>query len=178
MSRLRSFDDQVEVALAVLEFLVCDPVTLVGHRTERFREHGQALDFHRRFTDLSVEGLAADTDPVTEVEQLERLELIFRDTLGVDVALDAPLEIGDVEKVALAHIAVGGHAAGDRDFFPFSEVSAQGADLIADLEAPAEWVDPEGAQFLDLLLADVDQFLLGGAGGGWVGGGCVFVGHW
>ncbi len=115
--------DQVDVALAVLQFLVGEAVELVRQRAQRL---GQQADFgglDGQFAGLGLHQGADDAEDVAEIPGLEVGIDILAEPVAGDVDLDAAGEILQRRERGLAHDALEHHAAGhldlDRQAFQF-----------------------------------------------------------
>ena len=153
---------QVEVALAVLDLAVGHAVPLVGHRPQRFGKHGELVELHRRLAGFGEKCFAFDADPVAAIEAFPSGHARLVERLDVHVALDAPQDVGKLEKARLAHVAQCSDAASDLDVLPFGEIRPQIGRRGRHFEARAVRVDAEFAQFREFLAANGDQFGFGG----------------
>ena len=81
-------DDQIEVALAVADLDVGQPVPLLRQRQQALGEEVQPRRPDRQLVGLGAEQPPLDADPVAEVEQLEDLEVERRQRVLADVDLD------------------------------------------------------------------------------------------
>ena len=119
-------DDQVEVALAVADLGVGEGVERLavlllddGQRTDRLREHGEALAVYRQLAAVGAEGEAFDADEVADVEQFLEDRVVERripfgaDVVAADVDLDAARVVLQFEERGAAHDAARHDAAGD-----------------------------------------------------------------
>jgi hypothetical protein len=88
---------------------------------ERLGQDGEALDLHADLAGAGLEEGALDADEVGQVEVLEDLEAFVAEGLLLGVDLDAAGDVLQVEELALAHVAMGGDAAGDGDGVAFGE---------------------------------------------------------
>ncbi|MNS62151.1 hypothetical protein D3C72_952010 [compost metagenome] len=108
--------DQVDIALAVLHFLVGQAVELVRQRAQRLGQQAQLAHLHRQLALVGAEQLAAGADDVAQVPVLERGVDLFADLVARDVELDLAAAVLHGGEAGLAHHALEHHAAGDRDF--------------------------------------------------------------
>ncbi len=138
------------------------PWNFVREWADGFGEDGERGDVDRGFADFGGEGLAFDADPVAEVEQFgEGLEGVVADAILVEEALDAPVDVRDVEKLGFAHAAAGDDAACDFDVEAVGELGAEWAGAVGGMPRSAEGVDAFGAKLVELFPADVDEFAFG-----------------
>jgi hypothetical protein len=77
----------------------------------------------------------------------------------VEIDLNAPGGITQVEKVAFAHVAVRGDATGDATRFTFFELLAHLRDRSANIKGGAEWFDAFRAQHLEFFSSERDQLI-------------------
>ena len=82
--------DQVHITLAVLLFLVCHAVELVGQRAQALGQQAQRRDLDRQLSGLGLEGRALGTNDVAQVPVFERRVQLFAQRVARDVELDAP----------------------------------------------------------------------------------------
>ena len=130
--------DEVEVALAVFGFRSAMPWHLSGSGRRALERTVKVVDLDGGFADLGGEGFALDADPVAEVEEFEDLEGFVADDFGVEEALDAAVDVGDVEEVGFAHVAMGDDAAGDADggFFGRNRRAGRPGEWVVSKRAP------------------------------------------
>ena len=74
--------------------------------------------------------------------------------------MQASVDVGDVEKLALTHVAVGDDATGDFDLNLFLEIFPQGIRLVSGFKFTTKRVDAEFAQLIEFLSAKLDQLML------------------
>ena len=165
---------EVEVALAVFDFAVGDAVPFIWHGSEGFGEDGEFGDLDGRFAGFGDERFAGDADPVADVDEVfEGGEGVFGDVFGVEEALEAAFEVGEVEEEGFAHVTAGGDAAGGADLEAFGEGVADFGDGVGGIEATAPWVDAGGLEFREFFAADGEERAFR-FGGGWWGGWLAF----
>ncbi len=75
----------------------------------------------------------------------------------IDKRLDPSIEIGDVDEVALAHIAKGGDSSGDFHFQLFFEIFAQSARAMRGFKFLTERIDSEFTEFFQLFPTEFQQ---------------------
>src|SRR4029079_19274526 len=81
-------DDQIEVALAVADLHVLQPVPLLRQRDEALGQELQLRRPDRQLVGLGAEEMPRRPDEVTEVEQLEHREVALAQRVLTDVDLD------------------------------------------------------------------------------------------
>ena len=123
---------QVEVALAVAQLDVGQPVERVGERRADAREQLERVDEERRLAAARLRGRSRRADDVAEVD----VDLA-RD-LGGAHQLDAAAAVDEVEEDELPHVAARHHASGEaalrlggRAVGERLRVGADGGDLVA-----------------------------------------------
>ncbi len=82
----------------------------------------------------------------------------------MNVNLDTPGRIAQVDEVTLAHVAMRGNPSRGAERFSFLEFRADFSDRAVCVERRAKWIDASRAQVLELLAPEGDQF--------------IFVFHW
>ena len=103
--------DQVEIALAVAQLDIGEPVILLGERPQRFCEQRDFRRVDRQFAAWRAAHEALDADQIANVEQAHERELLGREMILVAEDLDLARGIVQVdEHAAVAHRA---DAAGD-----------------------------------------------------------------
>jgi hypothetical protein len=105
--------DEVELAVAVAQLDVLEPVALLGRRAQRLREHAEVLEAQRQLAAARAQDRALGTDQVAEVEVQQALEGFLAELVDARHQLDAPRAVDHVEERGLALLAPGGEAAGD-----------------------------------------------------------------
>ena len=106
---------QVDIALAVAQFDVGEPVPLLGQGQQVFAEEGDLLDVDAEFAGAGAEQISADADVVAEVEQFVELESLVADGIFLDVDLQPLAALLEVGESGLAHEADRHDASGDAD---------------------------------------------------------------
>ena len=105
--------DQVELAMAVAQLDVLEPVELVGRRAQALREQRPAVDPQRELAALGREDGPVGADDVAEVQPDQALERLLAEDVRPGVELDRPERVDEVEERGLAVAAPGGEPAGD-----------------------------------------------------------------
>ena len=152
---------QVEVALPILDLAVRHAVILIRHRTQRFRKHGELLHLDGRLAGLGQEGLPLDADPVSAIQAFPGGQGGFVERLGVHVALDFPMHVGQLEEAGLAELPEHGDPPRHLHLAAFGKSRMKLGRRGGNLEPRSIWVDAEGAEFREFLAADSDQFGFG-----------------
>jgi hypothetical protein len=102
--------DQVEVALAVADLRVLQPVPLLGERQERLAEQRQLLHLDRDLARAGLEEGPLDADQVAEVEELVEGEGLLAEDVLLEVDLDPAGGVAQVGEGSLAVAADDGEA--------------------------------------------------------------------
>ena len=115
--------DQVDVALAVLHFLIGQAMELVRQRAQRFGQQADLAGLDGQLAGLGLHQRADDAEDVAKIPGLEVGVDVFAEPVAGDVDLDAAGEILQCCERGLAHDALQHHAAGhldlDRQAFQF-----------------------------------------------------------
>ena len=98
-------DDQVEIPLAVADFDVLQPVPFLWQREQALGEKLQRRCPDRQLVRACPEQAAFDADPVTQIKQLENLEVPLAESLLLDIYLHARAAIGNDKEVGLPEAA-------------------------------------------------------------------------
>ena len=96
---------------------------------------------------------------IAYVEQPKKVEQFRANLLGVNVNLNAAGDVTQVEKMAFAHVAMRGDAAGDTTGFTFFKLLAHLRDRAANIKAGAEWLDAFRAQCFKFFSPERDQLV-------------------
>ena len=94
-------------------------------RAQRLGQNGEAGELDGNFAGLGGEQRAVHADEIAEVEMLENVELLVAEDIFLRVNLDAPALVAHVNEHGLAHVAMRGDAAGERDFAAFGVMFAR-----------------------------------------------------
>ena len=121
--------EEVDVALAVTEFDVGEPVPFLGERQQVFGKEGQFFDVNAELAGARAKQITARADVIAEVEQFVKVESFFTDRVFFHVDLEALALLLDVRESGLAHEADGHDASGD------ASVDAIGFELLGSLLA-------------------------------------------
>ncbi len=108
------------------DFRVLEAVPLGRGRAQGFGEDDEAGELDGNFAGLGGEEGAGDADEIRQVQVLENVELLVAEDVFLGVDLDAAALVANVDEHGLAHVAVGGDAAGERDFTALDIISARG----------------------------------------------------
>ena len=117
--------DQIDVAHAVAQFHVGEPVELFRQRQQILGEEGELLDVDAELAGAGAEEVAFDADVVADVEQLVELPELVADGIFLDVDLQLFAGLLEMGEAGLAHEADGDEASGDGD------LDARGLQLFA-----------------------------------------------
>ena len=107
--------DEVQVALPVADLGVLEAVPLAGRRAQGLGKDDEGVRLDGGLAGARAEQGPGDADEVREVEVLEDVEGVVAEGLLLGVHLDAAGDVLEVHELGLAHVAVGGDAAGDAD---------------------------------------------------------------
>ncbi|EXI72116.1 MAG: hypothetical protein AW07_03392 [Candidatus Accumulibacter sp. SK-11] len=147
--------DQVDVAHAVLLFLVGEAVELLRQRPQRLCQQANRRAADGQFAGARAKQRADDADDVTHVPALERRVGLLADVVTADVGLDAAGEILQRDERRLAHHPLEHDAAGD------AHLDRRLCQLLAAL-AVVELVDLAGGvlarEIVRVGLAELAQF--------------------
>jgi len=90
-------------------------VPLLRRRAERLGEDDERGKLDRNLAALGGEHFAVHTDEIAEIKVFEDVELFVAERLLLRVNLHPTALVLDINEHALAHLAVGGDAAGQGD---------------------------------------------------------------
>jgi hypothetical protein len=152
--------DKIDIALAITRFDVLQTVPFFGRRSQRFCKHFEFVRFERRLARLGQKTRSFNANEIAEVEKLENFHRLRADFLFVEISLDPPGRVPKIDKVAFAHVAMGGDAAGRAERFAFLEFFAHFGDRTGGFERAAERFHTARAKRLQFLPALRDQFIL------------------
>ncbi len=107
--------DEIEIAMAEPEFLVAEPVPLLGEGPQGLRQHVERGHPDAHLTALRLHDLTAGPDHVAQVEELPQREAVLSDHVRLHEELDAPLPVLEVREDRLPVPADGRQAAADSD---------------------------------------------------------------
>jgi hypothetical protein len=152
-------DDQVEVALAVSNLDVTQPVPLFRQRQEALGEELERRGMNRELVRLRAEQLPLDADEVAQVQQLEQREVAPRQRVLPDVGLNPGTAVRQHEEIGFAEAAdredPSRRACLDRsrlERFPVLPAMRrdQLADGVAALEPPRIRLDAQRGELLEV----------------------------
>ena len=86
----RFVGDQVDITLAVFDFLVSHAVEFVGQRPQAFGDQANVRGVNRQFACLGFKQRACGRHDIAQVPVLERAMHIFANALVVDINLNTP----------------------------------------------------------------------------------------
>src|SRR5205085_10343643 len=104
--------DQVKIPLPVARLDVLKPVPFFGKWPQRFAQDFEGMHFQRRLAGFGEETNPLDADEIAKIDQLKQIDYLVADFFRVDVNLDSPRRIAQVDEVAFTHVAVRGDVAG------------------------------------------------------------------
>ena len=102
---------QIDVALAVLDFLVVDAVKLVRHRAQAFGQQAYGGGVNRQLAGFGLENGAFGSHDVAQVPVFEAVVKLGADVFALDVDLDSPSAVLQGTEAGLAHDALEHHAS-------------------------------------------------------------------
>lgn len=149
--------NQIEVALTVLCFGILHTMPFLGQRPERFGKNIKPLYANRALARLRQKILPFHADPIPDVQLLKNGKALFAYLSGMDENLYSAGKIGNIEKPALAHVAMSGDASGGTDQLAFLKGRRNALNRALDFELPSKWEHPVGPQGLQLLPANSEQ---------------------
>src|ERR1700722_6147364 len=104
---------QIDIALAVAQFDVGQPVELFGQWQQVFAEEGDLLDMNREFAGARAKEISADPDVIAQVEQLVQFETLLTPRVSLHINLQLLSVLLQVRESGLAHQADRHDASGD-----------------------------------------------------------------
>src|SRR5882762_1192361 len=128
-------------------------------RPQRLGEQLECLGFYRRFAAFGDKTCPFHANEIANVQQTKKLEQFRTNLPCVNVNLNATGDVTQVEKVAFAHVAMRGDAAGDTSDFIFFKLLAYLRDRVANIKGGAEWFDAFRAQHLKFFSSERDQLV-------------------
>ena len=152
--------DQVHVALPVAGLHIGQAVPFFRERAQGLAEQRELFHFDRQLVRLGPKERAADTDPVTDVQQFRQGKALITQDVFFQVHLDGIHAVLEGGEGSLAEPAQGGHPAGEsgrdglalelflgRRAVPRDQI----AGMVLNIKLPAEGIDPQTSQLLQLL---------------------------
>ena len=131
----------------------------VWQRAECFREDGKSFDVDRGLSDFGGKGLPADTYPISDIEHFsENVEGLVAHSFLVEIALDAPVSVGDVEELALSHVTSGSDTPCHRDERVLREVGLEIRNFMGGREILPEGVDPGFFEKFEFISPNLEEF--------------------
>ncbi len=106
---------QVEVALALAQFDVLQPVELLRRRLQRLSQQRQRLHSDRRFAGAGTQRLARSADDIAGVQVAQQRRAGLAERLAPQQQLHAATIVADMDEGDAPHIAHDAHAPGDSD---------------------------------------------------------------
>src|SRR5439155_21680303 len=118
------------------------------------------LNFQCWLTGFGEETRSLEADEIAEVEQSKKIDQFGANFLRVNVNLNAPSRVAKIEKVALAHVAMRGDAAGGTKCVALFEFRPNLRDVAAGLESCAKRFDTSRAKLIQFFAPKRDQLIL------------------
>ncbi|VGP34123.1 hypothetical protein SB01124_03621 [Klebsiella quasipneumoniae subsp. quasipneumoniae] len=117
--------DQIQIALAIADFLILQAVEFIRQRAQGFGQQAQLGAVDGEFASLRFEQLAAGGDDVAKVPFLKLFVVdAFRQVIAGHVQLDTAADVLEGDEGGFAHHAAGHYPAGHRNF------NVQGSEFI------------------------------------------------
>ena len=148
---------QVQITLAKARLSIGQPVPFLGWRAQRFGENHKRTQLHADLAGFGREHRALRTDEIPKIKMPENVELLIPEHVLLRVHLDAPGLVLDIDKHALAHVAMGRHTPRQRDFAGLGIIRARFRAPFRGRKLVPERIDPAVAQRLQFGLALLDQ---------------------
>ena len=160
-------NNQIEVALAVALFNICQTMPLIGKGLEGLAEHVPVSHLDRKLTAIGTFETAVHTDPIPRIHQGGQLAEYLR-VVGIgrlqagpiQIELDAAAFVGQGEKSQLAHHPTGHHPTRHRHrigrFLAVGQIGVlnlQAGVAMAGLKTKGIGPLAQGRQFLGFLPA-------------------------
>src|SRR5438552_3252839 len=127
---------------------------------QSFRQYPERADFHGWFPAFGKKACPLDADEIADVEQAKKLDQLRANFFCVNIDLNAPGGVAQVEKVAFAHIAVRGDAASHTKYVTLFKFFAHLRDGSARLKTGAEWLNAFPAKGVEFFPSQGDQLVL------------------
>ena len=109
--------DQIDVTLAIAQFLICNTVKFIGKRPQCLTQEPYAGGMNREFALVRLEDRAFDCNKIADIPALEGGINVFSDCISIQEHLDAARAVLERGKAGFAHDALEHHAAGDLSAF-------------------------------------------------------------
>src|SRR6266481_505682 len=128
-------------------------------RAQRLRKQLERLDFYCRLPALSNKTCPFNTNEIADVQQAKKVDQFRANLFCMDVNLNPTGGVMQVEKVAFAHVAMRGDAAGDATLFTFFKLIAHLRDRFANIKTGPERFDAFRAQRLKFSEPEREQLV-------------------
>src|SRR5215510_8133415 len=115
-------------------------------RSERLGKQSERADLQRRFAAPRYKTCPLRANEIADVQQAKKLDQFRANLFCMDVNLNAPCDVTQIEKVAFPHVAVRGDAAGDTKRFTLLKLVPHLRDRAAHFKAGAKRFDAFRAQ--------------------------------
>src|SRR5207244_9111310 len=126
---------------------------------QRLRQRAESAHLQCWLAAFSNKTRSFDADEITDVEQVEKFNQVRANFFCVDVNLNAPGRIAQVEEMAFAHVAMRGDAPRRAKSLPFLELLAHLRDRSAYVKTGAERLNAFRAERVELFAPQRDQFV-------------------
>src|SRR5205814_3950095 len=102
---------------------------------------------------------AFNPDEIAKVEQLENFHPLSADFFFVKINLNPARRVSKIDKVALAHVSMGGDPPGGAQSLTFFEFLADFCDRARSFERTTEWLDALFAKRIQFFAPLRNQFV-------------------
>ena len=114
------------------------------------------MHFQGWFPAFGDETGSFDANEIANIQKAKKIDQLRANFFCVNINLNASGGIAQIEKMALAHVTMGGDTAGGAKGFAFFEFLAHFRNGSARLESGAEWLDPFRAQRVEFFAPQRD----------------------
>ena len=138
---------------------ILQSVPFFRERPKRFRQESEVAHLQCWFTRLRDKTYSLDSDEIAKIKQAKQIHGFSTNFFDVDVNLNPPGGVAQIEKVAFAHVAVRSDATSDTKRFPFFKFAANLCDRSAGFEGSAEWLGAARAKCVKFFMPQCDQLV-------------------
>src|SRR2546430_10527925 len=131
------------------------------YRSKRFRQHLQLVQLQRRLARLGCETGSFHADEIAEIEQLEDFHCFGAEFLRLQINLHPSARVLEINKVALAHVAMRTDATRHAKTCPFGKFLPNTRDIARGIEGYTERRDSKLFQSRQLLATQRQQLTFG-----------------
>src|SRR4030095_16063002 len=110
-------------------------------RQQRFGQQLKRAHFQCRFAAFGDEARSFYADEIAKIEQPKKIDQLRPDLFRVNVDLNAPRRVAQIEEMTFSHVAMRGDAAGCAKSLAFLKLFAHLRDRSGYLKAAAERLD-------------------------------------